>query len=253
MAEGAVYVYGVLPASERAASDVVGVGGSKVRRVEEASLAAVISDLPGDSLNAPREVRNHWRVLEGIGEDATVLPARFGTVMESERAVRQRLLGAIGERLKHLLDDLAGRTQLNVTGRYEEERLLRAVVNRSPQVAALRERVRRVPGDAAYYDRIQLGELVAAEIARHREEDSAAALERLGRFAVSSRVEEPRTADTAFNLSFLVERPRVEEFSRAVAVLADEVGERMRIRYVGPLPPYSFADADLTDRSEAWA
>ena len=80
MAEGAVYVYGVLPASERAASDVVGVGGSKVRRVEEASLAAVISDLPGDSLNAPREVRNHWRVLEGIGEDATVLPARFGTV-----------------------------------------------------------------------------------------------------------------------------------------------------------------------------
>ena|SRR5919198_1080486 len=253
MPEGAVYVYGVVPASEDPEGEAVGVGGSKVRRVKEASLAAVISDVPGDSINAPREVRNHWRVLEKIGESATILPTRFGTVMESESAVRERLLGRNGERLKDLLRELAGRTQLNVTGRYEEEGLLREVVSRSPEVAALRERVRRVPAEAAYFDRIRLGELVAGEIARRREEDSAFALEHLKGLAVSSRVEEPRTADTAFNLSFLVERRRVDEFSRAVTVLAEQVGERMQIRYVGPLPPYSFADADLTERSEAWA
>ena len=253
MPDGAVYVYGVVPASERAASDAVGVGGAKVRRVEDGGLAAVVSDLQQEALSAPREVRNHWRVLEEIGESATVLPTRFGTVMESDRAVRERLLGSNAQHLEHLLRDLAGRAQLNVTGRYEEERLLHEVVRRSPEVAALRERVRSVPREAGYYDRIRLGELVAAEIARCREQDASAALERLERIAVAARAEEPRTADAAFNLSFLVERARIDAFSAAVAVLQEQFGERIRIRYVGPLPPYSFADADLTERGAAWA
>ena len=39
----------------------------------------------------------------------------------------------------------------------------------------------------------------------------------------------------------------------AVDGLAAVLAERIAIRYVGPLPPYSFAQAELTPRSEAWA
>ena len=255
MEPGAVYVYGVLRAAEEyPASEVTGVAGAEVRRVEEGTLAALVSDLEEASLVAPREVRNHWRVLEKVAEDATILPARFGTVMEGDDAVRERLLRGNAEHLEAVLGDLTGRTQVNVTGRYEEEPLLVDVVKRSPEVAALRERVRTLARDAAYYDRIRLGELVAAEIARRREEDADDALKQLEDVAVAARVEEPKTADTAFNLSFLVDRRRVDAFSRGVAALAERNGGRMQIRYVGPLPPYSFAEANLTDdRSAQWA
>ena len=42
-------------------------------------------------------------------------------------------------------------------------------------------------------------------------------------------------------------------FSATVAALGDELGDRVTMRYVGPLPPYSFVDAELTPGSPQWA
>lgn len=186
-ADARVYVYGVLSGSDQARVSVGGVEDAEVRTVEHAGLAALVSTLDADALAAAREVRAHWRVLEEASKGATVLPVRFGTVMEGDRAVRERLLEPNAGRLTDLLGELAGRVQLNVKGDYDEERLLREVVRASPAVAALRERVRELSEAAGYYDRIRLGELVAAEVARRRERDAAVALERLQPLAVTAR------------------------------------------------------------------
>jgi hypothetical protein len=247
-----VYVYGVLSGSEQAAVSVGGVEDAEVRTVEHAGLAALVSTLEADSLAAAKEVRNHWRVLEEASKSATVLPVRFGTVMEGDAAVRERLLAPNAERLSELLGELAGRVQLNVKGDYDEDRLLREVVRESPAIAALRERVAGLSETAGYYDRIRLGELVAAQVARHREQDEALALARLEPSAVSARAEAPSSANTAFNLAFLVEAGKVDSFSQVVGALREELGERVELRYVGPLPPYSFADAEVTTGA-AWA
>ncbi|MEN3281138.1 MAG: hypothetical protein V7607_2278 [Solirubrobacteraceae bacterium] len=247
-----VYVYGVLSASDAARATETGVDGRAVRTTTYEGLAALVSDVHGDALAAAREVRAHWRVLDEASRDATVLPVRFGTVMEGEDAVRRQLLEPNADRLGGLLRELGGRVQLNVKGDYDEDVLLRDVVARSPSIAALRERVRTRPDAAAYYDRIQLGEMVAAEIARRREDDEAAALVQLQPLAVGARAEQSSSAQ-AFNLAFLVERDCVEEFGGAVAELGEQVGERISIRYIGPLPPYSFADVELATGSGAWA
>jgi hypothetical protein len=250
---GAVYVYGVLSGSDQATVSVGGVEQAEVRTVEHAGLAALVSTLEADALAAGREVRAHWRVLEQASKNATVLPVRFGTVMEGDGAVRERLLAPNAERLARLLDELSGRAQLNVKGEYDEERMLREVVRASPAVAALRERVRKVPEAAGYYDRIRMGELVAAEVDRRREQDSTLALARLEPFAVATRAEQAASPGAAFNLAFLVERGGVDAFSEAVGRLREELGARVALRYVGPLPPYSFAETDLTPGATAWA
>ena len=46
--------------------------------------------------------------------------------------------------------------------------MLREVVRTTPAVAELDARISSVPADAAYYDRIRLGELVAEEVERRR-------------------------------------------------------------------------------------
>jgi len=244
--EGTVYVYGILPVSEQDALSVAGVKNSGVRTVRHGDLAALVSDFEGRALKAAKEVRAHWQVLEEASARATVLPVRFGTVMESDIAVREQLLAPNAERLVALLRELAGRVQLSVKGDYDQEQLLRGVVTGSPDVAALRERLKTLPDDAGYYDRIRMGELVASEIERRREEDQGLALERLEPLAVSARAEALTTPEAAFNLAFLVHRDRLDQFSAAVRGLGEEIGERIRIRYVGPLPPYSFADLELT-------
>jgi hypothetical protein len=252
-ADARVYVYGVLPGADAPNVSADGVEQAHVRTVEHAGLAALVSTLEGDELAAAREVRAHWRVLEDASKSATVLPVRFGTVLEGDRAVRERLLEPNAERLTEMLDELAGRVQLNVRGDYDEERLLREVVRTSPQVAELRDRVSRVSDSAGYYDRIRLGELVAAEVAARREQDAALAIARLEPFAVSARAEEVSSQNAAFKLAFLVDTGEVDTFSEAVGLLREHLGERVTLTYVGPLPPYSFAETDLSAGTAAWA
>jgi hypothetical protein len=252
-ADSTVYVYGVLSASDQAGVSVGGVEEAKVRMIEHAGLAALVSTLEADALAAAREVRAHWRVLEEASKTAAVLPVRFGTVMECDDAVRERLLEPNAAHLTELLGELAGRVQLNVKGDYDEERLLREVVLESPPVATLRERVQELSDSAGYYERIRLGELVAAEVARRREQDTTLALARLEPLSAATRAEQPHSPNAAFNLAFLVEGSGVDAFSEAVGRLRAELGERVTLRYVGPLPPYSFAETDLSAGAEAWA
>jgi Gas vesicle synthesis protein GvpL/GvpF len=249
----AVYVYGVAPAAEKVDVEAPGVESSKqgVRRIVRGELAALVSDVDAGPLVAARGLRAHWRVLEEAVANATVLPVRFGTVMESDDAVVDQFLAPRHDHLVALLAELSGKVQLSVKAFYDEERLMRGVVDESPAVAQLRERVRQRPKAATYYDRIQLGELVAGEVEQARERDGAMVLDRLEPLAVAARSEPLGTPDAAVNAAFLVERARVDEFSEAVARLSDEVKGRMRLRYIGPLPPYSFTEEQ--EAVGAWA
>jgi hypothetical protein len=240
----AVYVYGVAPAAENVDVKAPGVEPSKggVRRVVHGDVAALVSDVEAGPMVAAKGLRAHWRVLEDAVAKATVLPVRFGTVMESDDAVVDQFLAPRHDRLVALLAELSGKVQLSVKAFYDEERLMRGVVDDSPAVAQLRERVRQRPKAATYYERIQLGELVAGQVEQARERDGALVLERLEPLAVAARREPPGTPDAAVNAAFLVERSRVDEFSEAVARLSDEVKDRIRLRYIGPLPPYSFTE-----------
>lgn len=252
---GSVYVYGVVAADAAPADSGEGVGGSPVRGIRYEAVAALVSEVAGDSLAAPREVRAHWRVLEDAAADTTVLPVRFGTVMESDDAVREHLLAPNAPQLSEVLERLAGTAQLNIKGFYDDERLLREIVASNAVVAQLAERVKELPEAATYYDRIRLGEAVAAEVERARELDTDLFLRRLDGLAMDATVAPPTAADAAVNIAFLVRRSEVDRFSAAVAELEEEFEDRMRLRYVGPLPPYSFADVELTSGTEdrSWA
>jgi hypothetical protein len=248
----ALYVYGVVPVKERESVSITGVEGSQVRTVEYDGLAALTSPVKGSALSAAREVRAHWRVLQEASENATVLPVRFGTVLESEEAVRTRLLERNADRLDLLLKQISGCIQVSVKGEYREPEAIQEIVRSTPGLPALAKRVRTRSPEAGYYDRIRLGERIAAEFARMRDTDTAYAMNLLTPLTVAARAEEGG-ANSAFNLAFLLQRSRQDEFTELVSTLHEERGEWIQIRYVGPLPPYSFADTELDVGGPSWA
>ena len=89
-----VYVYGIVPAAARLDIQTEGVGGGagRLRQVREDVVAALVSDVDPGPLAAARDLRAHWAVLEEVAQSTTVLPVRFGTVMESDAAVVDRVL-----------------------------------------------------------------------------------------------------------------------------------------------------------------
>jgi len=230
-----VHVYGVVSTAEPTE-----ISAADVRRVAHREVAALVSDLDGAELAATRVLRTHWRVLDEAAATATVLPVRFGTVMAGEGSVVDDFLAPGYDALLAELAALAGKVQLTVKGFFDEESLMRGVVEASPEIARMREHVRRLPEAATYYERIELGQMVAGEVESARERDTERVLERLEPLAVAANLEPAAAIDSAVNAAFLVERGRVDEFGRAVSELRHELAGRVQLRYVGPLPPYSF-------------
>lgn len=243
-----VHVHGVMAAADR-----IEIASAKARLVAHRDVAALVTDADPERLTAASVLREHWRVLEEAAATATVLPVRFGTVMAGERAVVDAFLAPNHDALAEELRQLEGKVQLTVKGSFEEEALMRDVVAGSPAIARLRERVRSLPEAAAYYENIELGQIVAAEVERARDRDTETVLARLAPLAVATSREAPSALDAAVNAAFLVERDRVDEFSRAVTELAHELAGRVKLRYVGPLAPYSFTGEAASPGAAAWA
>jgi hypothetical protein len=240
-----VHVFGVVRAADGAPPGA--------RTIAHKDVAAIVTEAEHKPIAASKLLREHSRLLEATAEQTTVLPVRFGTVMQDEQAVIDEFLAPSHDALRQRLDALDGKVQLTVKGFYDEGALLREVIDASPAIAKLRERVRRLPEAAGYYDRIRLGELVSAEVEQARERDTTAVLGRLEPLAVAASREPPSTLDSAVHAAFLVERDRVDDFSRAVAQLGDELAGRMKLRYIGPLPAYSFTGDDAPTGAAAWA
>jgi hypothetical protein len=238
-----VYVHGVTRAGERGA-----IEGAGARAVVDGELAAIVTDAAAET-RAADLMRRHWRVLEAVAEHATVVPVQFGTAMAGEDAVTGEFLAPRRHSLEAQLASFDGKVQLSLKGTYDEAVLLRSIIEGSPAVAQLRERVRGLPEAAGHFERMRLGELVAAEVEQVRARDADALHARLDGLAVTASREPATGLQSAVNSAFLVERGRTDEFARAVDAAAEELGGRIALRLLGPLPPYAF----VAEEAPAWA
>ncbi|WP_030168695.1 GvpL/GvpF family gas vesicle protein [Spirillospora albida] len=241
------YVYGVTRADAAPpGDDVTGLDDKPVTLVTDGGrVAALVSDLPtGRPLGERADLVAHQRVLTAMLDAGTVVvPFRFGAALADRDAVRTELLEANTDRLGDLLDRLDGRVELRLKATYVQDTVLREIMQDEPEVAALATRLREVPDDAAdavYYDRVRLGELIAQAMQRRREDEARALLDAAAPAAEAVVAKEPAREEDVLDASFLVDTARRTEFERAVDKLAESCADRIKIRLVGPLPPYDF-------------
>jgi hypothetical protein len=181
-------------------------------------------------------------VLTDAIAHGTVLPMRFGVVMDGAAEVRDRVLNAHAAELKEQLHRFAGKVEINIRATYDEETLTREVVRENPDIASLRESLQGRPDDATYYERIRLGELVSEAIERKREADARHAVEVLSYLAAGVEVAPPAHERIALSASFLLDRDRLRVFDEVLEAFAEGQAGRLRFKYTGPLAPHSFVE-----------
>jgi len=240
-AERPTYVYGLITADTDLPDGLTGLGPSgQVATIAHGRVAAVVSDVP---LDRPLGVRGdlvaHETVLDTLAAQGAVVPMRFPAVVE-EHAVVDELLAPNEDHFAQLLESLEGRAQFTLTGRYEQDAVLREVLEGDEEIRALREKVRELPEDASYYDRVRLGELIVRELEQRRETEGASIVERLEPLAVATVTNQLASPEDVVNVAFLVERDRQEEFENAVEAIGEELVGRVRLRLLGPVAPYDF-------------
>ncbi len=224
----------------------VGEPGCEVRTVCHDGLCAVVSDASAGEVEATRDnLMSHAGVLDALMGQGTVVPMRFGVVVPSEEALMSEVLAPFHDELLDLCRRFEGTTELHVKAIYREEVVLAEIVHENPEVARLREVTRDLPEAATYYDRIRLGELIAKAMDAKRRADGDALVARLAPLAVDTRENDLIVDRMVANTAFLVAASERQRFDDAVAQLTTDVAHRMDVKYVGPFPPYSFADVHL--------
>jgi hypothetical protein len=247
------WIYGVVPAGaslqeieRRNEND----GLPKVWVVESGDLAAIVGSPPeSDEKGTRNQALAHARVLEAAIADSPVVPFRFGVIVPGDNEVASDLLEPYHDQLAEFLKKFEGSVQMTLKVYYDDEAVLREIVDSEEEIAGLKQQMREGPEEATRDIRVRLGELVSNALEQRRERDSAEILEPLKQVSLAATVEDLEMEFMVLNAPFLVERDRQEEFERAVEEVAEERGERMRFRLLGPMPPYNFIEA----KEAAWA
>lgn len=233
----AAYVYGIVRAEAAdAVGHLSGVGDppGRIDAVRHEGIAALWSDVDGSIREATREdLLAHARALEEISERTAVLPMRFGMTLPSAEAIADELLAPHHDRWEALLDELGDAIELRVKAFADQEAMLRQLVAEDPEIRALR-------GRDAMSDRIRLGERVAGALERRRQVDAAWLLERLRPIARDVRELDAGLEGMVLDAAFLVDRDAAVTFDREVAAVSEEAADRLRLRCLGPQPPYTF-------------
>jgi hypothetical protein len=250
-----LYVYGVIPAAD--APGWPGAEGmddpaATVRTVVAGELAALVSALPAERVPGRREdLEAHRRVLSFANERGTTIPMRFGIVIDDEDHVREDLLVRHAPELTDLLRKLDGHVQMTVRAFYAEDALLREVAENDPEIVRRTAAIQGLSELESRQERIDLGELIAERVTARREQDEQLLMDRLSPFASEVRVDPPSSERVALNAQLLVRRDRRVALDEAVGVLGAALDGHLAIRYIGPLPPYSFTDLSLEAGGEA--
>lgn len=237
----ATYVYGLVSADTELPSNLSGLGPSgRVSTIVHERIAAIVSDVPTDRpLGTRDDLLAHEAVVDTVAERSSVLPMRFPAVVE-EAGVVQELLAPHQQRFVEALARLDGLVQFTLKGRYEQDTVLREIAEADEEIMALRERVRDLPEDASYYDRIRLGELVVAAMEQRRENDGRQVLDQLAPMATDISTRQLGEPDEVVNAAFLVARDHTKKFDDAVEEVGRDLAGRVRFRLLGPLAPYDF-------------
>jgi gas vesicle protein GvpL/GvpF len=245
-----IYVYGIIPADVELAAETPGVGDppGQVRVVRSDGLAALVSEVDcSRPLGSPQDLVAHEQIVDATAAEVPVLPARFGAVMASEEEVAEDLLAANHDEFEDAIQELEGRAQFVVKGRYSEQAILSEILSENRQAGHLAKKLRGADPDASRDARIKLGEIINGAVEVKRRKDTRALGDAMEGHCVASVVREPTHELDAVHVAFLVETDGESEMEQAVEDLARDWEGRIDVRLLGPMAAYDFVGSVLPE------
>lgn len=233
---------------ERTFEDVAALGDSNtsVHTIPYNGLAAVVSDSPvGDYQSSRVNLLAHQRVQERVMREFTLLPVRFGTVANGVSPAEEirTLLEKRSQEFAQLLAEMEGKVELGLKALWRAEKaILEEVLAQSEAIRRLLDSLQGKSPQATYYDRLRLGEMLKEALDRERRAEAARLLAPLRQMACRTVENQVLVDRMVVNAAFLVDQGREAAFDQAVEKLDEELGRRVTLKYVGPIPPYNFVN-----------
>ncbi|MGB0523939.1 MAG: GvpL/GvpF family gas vesicle protein [Flammeovirgaceae bacterium] len=245
------YIYGIIKSQHDQHFGTIGLQGAEVFTMGLDELAIVVSHYESATHQTVRSSRKnllaHQRVLESIMEQQTILPIKFGSLVENQAEIQNLLLNHY-DKFKRNLDWLTDRIELCVKVWWNDMRsIYDEVLQENPEIQSLKVEI----GDNGHpSSMIELGKMVERALEKKKQDEVMDLFQQLASISVDAKHNQLVGEQMVLNGAFLVSTGREKEFDLLLNELATQTGNRFKYKYIGPLAPYSFVNADI--HLESW-
>lgn len=245
------YLYAIIEDSEPQEFTTLGIGerGDKVYTLHSNGLAAVVSSSPIVKYPVTRDnMVAHQKVLEEVMKEFTLLPVRYCTIAEDEEKIKEKLLKARAGEFKDLLAKMKGKVELGVRAFWTNtERIFGEIISENEELAQLKKKIAEEKSEQKVYaGKIKIGEMVKLALEEKKKKEAEILLDSLRGLAEDMRENNILGDRNFLNAAFLVRKEKEEVFDKKVNQLQQELGDRTKLNYFGPIPPCNFVEVVVT-------
>ena len=246
------YIYGVIKTSQPVTfgQSLLSSSPEEVYTVFHHDLAFVVSNYDGsDFVLLPREdklrcLMTHQGIIERVMKEGyTILPVKFGTLVEGEDEIR-RILKQEYKRLAQSLNQMGGLVEIEVAATWDLNKVLEEIGGEEE----IRQLGRSMVGKSASEIvgiQINAGKVVKKSLDRRRESYCRQTMQSLAETALDIQPNVLVADEMVMNIAFLIPRERQEEFDSRVRQIDGAFNDQINFRLIGPLPPYSFSTVEI--------
>lgn len=239
------YLYCVINESQERNFGPTGIGDrdDEVHTLCFRDLACVISSTPMTKYVISREnLIAHEKVIEEVMKDHTVLPVRFCTIATSTEEIRSLLMKRYQE-LKNLLRSMDNKVELGLKVFWQDmEGIFKEIGQTHKEIKSLKERLTKESTSPSLDEKVDLGKKVKGALEEKREAETDQILDVLSPKCVDLRKNKIVGDNMVLNCAFLVDKAHEIEFDDFIEDLSQKYKDRLRLKYVGPVAPFNFAE-----------
>lgn len=243
-----IYIYGIIKTSVPQVFGTIGIGNpaSKVYTLGFNDIAAVISACPltvYDTLGKEQTIKDliiHQRVIENVMQRFTIIPVKFGTLVETEQAA----IAFLSKGYTLLSDELgkmAGKIELDVIASWDSQKIIAMLYQHNAPMQNMQRALVTKGKQATIEDKIALGKLVEQELRDQQSHYHQLIWQTLVENALDTCLHAQANDEMIFNAAFLLDKRNEEHFYQVLAALDQKLENALQFRLVGPLPVYSFS------------
>ena len=245
------YIYGVISSSQPATfgQSLLSSRPEEVYTVVQRDLAGVVSNYSGGdfaSLSQEDKLRclmAYQGIIERVMKEYTILPVKFGTLVESEDDIR-RILEQGYNKLAQTSDQIDGLVEIEVAATWDLKKVLEEIGNEE-EIRQLKHSVAGKTDAEILEMQINAGKLVKESLDRRRESYRSQMMQSLAEVSLDIQPNALVADEMVMNVAFLIQREKQAEFDRQVKRVDEAFNDQINFRVIGPLPPYSFSTVEI--------
>ncbi|MBI1920353.1 MAG: GvpL/GvpF family gas vesicle protein [Geobacter sp.] len=227
-----------------------GIPGDGAYLVPYRDIALVVKESPSvdyASLSRDilvRQLASHQSLIEGLMDEHTVVPIKFGTSAADDGELLE-ILESGYPGFKKAVDTMAGKVEVDLIALWNDLDSMLKELGERDEIRRFREGIDPASPEKLREQAVELGKMVRTALEEENNRLRDEIVTSMSQFVLGQRVREHFDDRMLMNVAFLIRREEKIALDEWIEELDSKYEGTMNFRIIGPLPPHSFSTLEI--------